>query len=107
MTSDFSPALSELLNSAAGTPLPTSVSTWSFISEISGETTTADAGAHDRRRLKAERLSAAGRQHDDRVAAGEHGVHRFLLQRTEGGVAPVTGNGLLEAGDGHVGQHYA
>ena len=41
MTSAFSPDVSELLKSAAGTPLPTSVSTWSFISEMSGETTTA------------------------------------------------------------------
>ena len=38
---------------------------------------------HQRRRLEAERLAAAGRQHDDRVAAREDGVHRLALQRTE------------------------
>ena len=41
MTVAFSSAPSELLKSAADTPLPTSVSTWSFMSEMSGDTTTA------------------------------------------------------------------
>ncbi len=43
---------------------------------------------HDRRRLKTERLAAAGRQDDDAVAAIEDGVHRVALQWTEVGEAP-------------------
>ena len=46
--------------------------------------------AGDRRRLEAERLAAAGRQHEQRIAAGQHGLHRFALQRTERVVAPGT-----------------
>src|SRR4029450_11800429 len=104
MTSDFSPALSELLNSAAGTPLPTSVSTWSFMSEISGETPTAHPGCTTAGGRGHRALPPAGRQHHDRVAAGEHCVHRLFLQRPEGGVAPILGNGPLEARDTHVEQ---
>ena len=63
------PAPCALLKQAAGTPLATSVSTWSFISEISGEIDQRQPVAHERRRLEAERLAAAGRQHDQRVAA--------------------------------------
>ena len=48
-----------------------------------------EAVADERRRLEAQRLAAARRQHEQRVAAGEDGVHRFALQRPERGVAPV------------------
>ena len=47
------------------------------------------ARAHERRRLEAQRLAAAGRQHDQRIAAGQDRVHRLALERTERGVAPV------------------
>ena len=47
------------------------------------------AFAGDRRRLEAQRLAAAGRQHQQRVAAGQHRIHRLTLQRAEGVVAPV------------------
>jgi len=43
---------------------------------------------HERGRLEAERLAAAGREYDDRVAAGENRVHRLALQRTKRRVAP-------------------
>ena len=56
---------------------------------MSGDTTTRQPVAHERRRLEAERLAAAGRQHDDRVAPGEDRVHGFALQRPERRVAPV------------------
>jgi hypothetical protein len=56
----------------------------------------ARAISHQRRRLEAERLAAAGRQDDDRVAAREDRVHRFALQRSKGGVAPVRGENGLE-----------
>ena len=72
------------------------MSTWSFISEMSGDTTSAVPPAHERGRLEAEGLAAAGRQHDDGVAAAEHGVHGFALERTEGGVAPVPGENVFE-----------
>ena len=54
------------------------------------------AGLHDRRRLETERLSAAGRQHDDAVARREDGQHRFALKRTETGEAPDAMQGVLE-----------
>jgi hypothetical protein len=38
---------------------------------------------HERWRLEAQRLPAAGRQDDDAVAAVEDGVHGFALQRPE------------------------
>jgi len=38
---------------------------------------------HQRRRLEAQRLAAAGRQHDKAVASFQHGVHGFALQRPE------------------------
>ena len=44
----------------------------------------------DRRRLEAQRLAAAGRQHDDAVAALEDRLHRLALQRTEVGEPPDT-----------------
>ena len=44
--------------------------------------------AHERGRLKTQRLAAAGREHDERVASGEDRVHRLALQRTERRVAP-------------------
>ena len=62
-----SAADSVLLANAAGTPQVRRASTWSFISEISGETTTASPQAQGRG-LEAQRLAAAGRQHDHRIA---------------------------------------
>src|SRR5436190_1222507 len=56
--------------------------------------------SHERRHLEAQRLAAAGRQDDDRVAAVENRRHRFALQRTERGVAPVLGERLLEGDHG-------
>ena len=67
---------------AAGTPLATRPSTWSFISAMRGETTSATPGvvADQGRHLEAQRLAAAGRQHHDAVAAFEHRVDRRALQ---------------------------
>jgi hypothetical protein len=47
------------------------------------------AVTHERRRLKAQRLAAACREHDERVAPGEHGLDGLLLQGPEGRIAPV------------------
>ena len=57
------------LRNPARTPSARSASTWSCISAISGETTTPDAGAHQRGDLVAQRLAAAGRHQHERVAA--------------------------------------
>ena len=54
------------------------------------------AARHERRRLETERLASASRQDDDRIAAGQNGVHRVALQRTEGGVTPVAGEDVFE-----------
>ncbi len=51
---------------------------------------------HERRRLETQRLPAAGRQHDDAVASGEDGLHRFALQRTEARESPHALQGRLE-----------
>ena len=61
----------------------------------------------ERRGLEAQRLAAAGREHDDRIAAGEDGVHRLALQRAERRVAPVTREDVgeifgLSCGYGHA-----
>ena len=47
------------------------------------------APAQHGRRLIAERLAAARRKHEQRIAAIEHGAHRVFLQRAKGAVAPV------------------
>jgi hypothetical protein len=60
----------------------------------------AQPAADQRRRLEAERLAAAGRQHDDRVAPRHDRVHRLALQRAERGVAPVGGECVFERGHG-------
>ena len=52
--------------------------------------------AHDGRRLEAQRLAAAGRQNDQRVAANEDRVHRFPLQGSEGRVSPVARDRFLK-----------
>jgi hypothetical protein len=49
--------------------------------------------------LKAERLAAAGRQDDERIAAGENRIHRLALHRPERRVAPVA----LEEGEQRIG----
>ena len=54
------------------------------MSAMSGETTTVSAAANDGRGLVAERLAAAGRHDDERIAAIEDGPDRLLLQRAEG-----------------------
>ena len=47
-----------------------------------------EAVAGDGRRLEAEGLAAAGRQHQQRIAARQHRFHRFALQRAERVIAP-------------------
>ena len=57
----------------------------------------ADAvGLDDRRRLEAQRLAAAGRQHDDAVARRENRVHRLALERTEARETPDAVERVLE-----------
>ena len=48
-----------------------------------------ELGQHQRRHLVAERLAAARRQHDERVAAGEHGLDGRFLPRPERRIAEV------------------
>ena len=52
----------------------------------------------ERRRLETERLSGAGRHHDQRVAARHDRVHGFALERPERGVPPVPLQHLAELG---------
>src|SRR5260370_26962090 len=49
------------------------------------------AAAKDCGGLVAKRLAAAGRQDDKGIAAGEDGLHRLLLERTQAAKAPVAG----------------
>ena len=77
----ISAAGSALFSCQAATPSSRSLSHWSFISAISGETTTVRAGQQQGRQLVAERLAAAGRHqgqgrrpaHDAR----DHGLLAF------------------------------
>ena len=48
-----------------------------------------ETGCDHGRRLEAERLAAARRQDDERIAAGEDRLHRVALKRPEGRVSPV------------------
>ena len=61
------------------------------------------SGLDDRGRLKAQRLSTASRQHDDRITTIDNRVHRLSLKRTERGVSPKTGNDLSQDGVVHCG----
>ncbi len=55
-----------------------------------------ESRTHERRSLEAERLAAAGGQHDQRVAPTEHCLHRFALKWPERGVPPVACQGVFE-----------
>ena len=76
---------------------------------VGGTAGSAPACARERidqgRGLEAQRLSAAGRHDDDAVAAIEHGVHRFALERTEIGEAPDSMERFLQGGVGGFGKH--
>ncbi len=86
-------------SSAAGTPLPTEgVHLVLHQRDERRDHDRPAASATSGGRLKTERLAAAGGQHHDRVAAGQHGLHGLALQRPERGVAPVAGDGRLRAG---------
>jgi len=54
------------------------------------------AAFHQRGRLETQRLAAACRQDDERIAAVEDRGHRFALQRTKRGVAPVFREDVLD-----------
>ena len=56
-----------------------SASTWSCISETSGETTSVRSRPHQRRQLVTERLARAGGHHHQDVAAVARGDHRLAL----------------------------
>ena len=53
---------------------------------------------HQRRHLEAQRLAAAGGQHDDAVAPAEVRRDRGALQRPELAVAPVSGQRVMQDG---------
>ena len=53
----------------AATPAAWSASTWSFISAISGETTTVRPGRASAGKLEAERFAAAGGQQGEDILA--------------------------------------
>ena len=75
------------LSTAARKPSRSSASTWSFISEISGEITSTVPPQQLGRHLKGQRLAGAGRHDADAVAAGEHGVDDLALPGPEASVA--------------------
>ena len=86
---------------AAATPACFSASTWSLISAISGETTSARPGAEQRRDLVADALAAAGRQHRQGVAPGQHLGDHAGLQAAEVGMAEDAAQnlaGVIEVG---------
>ena len=68
------------LRNVAAIPLACSASTWSFINEISGETTTVRPSRSKRRQLKTERFAAAGRHQSEDVAPGQRIIYDFTLE---------------------------
>ena len=72
---------------SAATPDCCRAATWSAISAISGETTRPRPRPHQRRDLVAQALAAAGRQHRQRAAPGQHLADHAGLQAAELGVA--------------------
>ena len=83
------------LSTAARKPFRSSASTWSFISEMSGEMTSTVPPSSLRRDLERERLAGAGRHDADAVAAGEHRVDDLALARAERLVAEQRFEDLL------------
>ena len=68
---------------SAATPDCCSAATWSAISAISGEMTRPRPGRTQRRDLVAQALAAAGRQHGQRAAPGQHLADHAGLQAAE------------------------
>ena len=81
-------------------PAGRSASTWSFMSAISGDTTTVVPVEQQRRQLEAERLAGAGGHHGHQVAALEHCARGFALSGTEGAQAEALGRARSRAWTG-------
>ena len=64
-------------------PLALSASTWSFISEINGDTHQRQSAKLHRRQLVTERLPPARRHQHQRISFPENGGNDLLLQRQE------------------------
>ena len=82
-------------------PAGVSAATWSAISAISGETTRPTPRPHQARDLVADALAAAGRQHRQGVAPGQHLADHRRLQPAEIRMAEDAAQkapGLLERG---------
>ena len=71
-------------------PLALSASTWSFINEINGDTTSVNPSNRNRRQLVTERLAPARRHQHQRVSALENGGDDLLLQRQERVIAEMS-----------------
>ena len=78
----------------AGIPICASCATWSCISAISGEITTAVcARQHRGRQLVAQRFAAARRHDHASVVPAQQAAHNAFLQRTKRVVAPIAPQG--------------
>ena len=71
------------MSTAARKPSRASASTWSFMSEMSGEITSTVPARMRGRDLERERLARAGRHDADAVAAGEHRIDELALAGAE------------------------
>ena len=90
------------------------MSTWSFISEMSGETTSATPSPTSAGAWKQSDLPPPVGITTSESRPGQDGLHRLLLQRPEGRVAPVAledveqggrrrdGGGIGSGGDGEL-----
>ena len=88
---------------AAATPRRARASTWSRMSAISGRHDEHDGPARrgdDGRHLVRQRLAAAGREHGERVAAGEDGRDGLGLPGPKGVVAPRLARSAASASGG-------
>ena len=91
------------LRNPARTPNASRAVTWSCINAISGEMTTPDTGSYQRRDLVAQRLPAAGRHEDERVATVDDVADDLLLVALERVVAERRAQHL--EGGGGIGRH--
>ena len=68
-----------LLRTAAGIPFSRAASTWSFMSAMSGLTTSGEPVTHEGRKLVAQGLAAAGGQRGENVTAPQDRLDDILL----------------------------
>ncbi len=95
MARSFSRGVRPEWKSTARMPRSARLSTWSFMSEMSGVTTMVTPLEHERGHLKRETLAAPGGEQPEGVVPGQHGIDNLLLHRPERIITPVLFQNLM------------